>query len=290
MTDPRSARAGLLAAALAALLAACAGAPRGTAPASAAGPAPAARAADPWAALERPGWRLVWHDEFDGAALDAGKWTHDQGGLWANGELQFYTARPENVRLDGGQLVLEARAEEYFGNDYTSGRLQTKGKAAFVHGRIEARMQVPPGQGLWPAFWLLGADIDAVNWPGCGEIDVVEVIGREPARAHATVHGASFHGGGGIHAAYELPRGALSDAPHVYALEWEPGELRFYLDDVHYQTVRPGDLPRPDEWPFEKPFFLIVNLAVGGTWPGLPDATTPFPAQLRVDWVRVYQR
>jgi beta-glucanase (GH16 family) len=240
--------------------------------------------------LERPGWTLVWHDEFDGTALDPARWSYDQGGLWSNGELQFYTARPENVRVEGGHLVLEARDEEYFGNAYTSGRITTSGKASFTYGRIEARMMGPPGQGLWPAFWMLGDDVAKVNWPGCGEIDIVEVIGKEPGTAHATVHGASFHGVAGLTRSYALPAGALSDAEHVYAVEWEPGVIRWYLDDVQYQTVTPRDLPVPEHWPFQKPFFIILNLAVGGTWPGDPDASTPFPAQLRVDYVRVYQR
>lgn len=238
----------------------------------------------------RPSWKLVWHDEFDGDALDRTRWEYDQGGLWSNGELQFYTARPENVRVEGGHLVLEARAEEYFGSEYTSGRLKTLGKATFQYGRVEARMQVPAGQGLWPAFWLLGADFPTVGWPGCGELDVMETIGREPGRVHGTAHGASFHGAGGIQGTYALPHGALSDAEHVYAIEWEPGEVRWYVDDVQYHRVTPRDLPRPEAWPFDRPFFLIVNLAVGGTFPGDPDATTPFPARLRVDWVRVYQR
>jgi beta-glucanase (GH16 family) len=254
-------------------------------------PARSAPSVDRWASLERPGWKLVWHDEFDGTALDRSKWEYDQGGLWNNAELQFYTARPENVRVEDGHLVLEARAEDYFGNDYTSGRIRTLGKASFTYGRIEARMRIPAGQGLWPAFWLLGESFASkTGWPGCGEIDVVETIGREPGTVHGTVHGATFHGAGGIHRAYTLPRGAVSDEDHVFAVEWEPGELRWYLDDVRYHTVTPRDLPRPEDWPFDRPFFILVNLAVGGTWPGDPDATTRFPAQLRVDWVRVYQR
>jgi beta-glucanase (GH16 family) len=272
------------------LAAACASGPRPP-PASQPGPvASSPGAPDPEATLDRPGWTLAWHDEFDGPTLDGSRWVPDQGGLWPNGELQFYTARPENVRIEDGHLILEARAEEYFGNDYTSARLKTLGKASFRYGRIEARMQVPAGQGLWPAFWLLGETFPTEGWPGCGEIDVVEIIGREPARAHGTVHGSSFHGAAGISAAYTLPRGVFADAEHVFAVEWEPGEIRWYVDGTRYQTVTPRDLPRPEEWPFDRPFFLIVNLAVGGTWPGDPDATTPFPARLRVDWVRVYRR
>lgn len=261
-------------------------------PAAPAAPSPAAAPSTPdlWTGLERPGWKLVWHDEFDGTELDRAKWEYDQGGLWPNGELQFYTARPENVRVEDGHLVIEAREEDFFGNDFTSGRLKTAGKASFTYGRIEARMRVPAGQGLWPAFWMLGDTFRTVGWPGCGEIDVVEVIGREPATAHATVHGGSFHGAAGIHGARTLPSGALADAAHVFAVEWEPGVIRWYLDDVQYHQVTPKDLPDPGHWPFDRPFFLVVNLAVGGTWPGDPDGTTPFPAQLRVDHVRVYQR
>jgi beta-glucanase (GH16 family) len=264
--------------------------PTAAAPQPAAAEAPPAPAAPDPASPERPGWTLVWHDEFDGDALDPARWGYDQGGLWSNGELQFYTARKENVRVEGGHLVIEARKEEFGGNDFTSGRINTVGKASFTYGRMEARMQVPPGLGLWPAFWMLGDAIARVGWPGCGEIDVMEAIGKEPATVHATVHGASFHGVGGLTRAYRLPAGALSDAEHLYAVEWEPGEIRWYLDDVLYQTIRPKDLPVPAHWPFDEPFHLILNLAVGGTWPGDPDDTTPFPAQLRVDYVRVYQR
>jgi beta-glucanase (GH16 family) len=246
--------------------------------------------ADRWSRLERPGWELVWHDEFDGPAIDRSRWTFDQGGLWSNGELQFYTDRPANARSENGQLVLEARREEYGGNEFTSARLKTAGLAAFRYGRIEARMQVPAGQGLWPAFWMLGESFPRAAWPGCAEIDIVEVLGREPATAHATVHGARFHGAAGITGAYTLPRGSLADAPHVFAIEWEPGVIRWYVDDVLYHTVTPRDLPDPAEWPFDKPFFIILNLAVGGNWPGDPVASTPFPAQLRVDYVRVYGR
>ncbi len=274
------------AAAVATVLSCCAALP----PAGAPTPTAPAAAEDRWSRLERPGWELAWHDEFDGTAIDRTRWAFDQGGLWSNGELQFYTDRPANARVEGGQLVLEARREDYFGNDFTSARLKTAGLASFRYGRIEARMQVPAGQGLWPAFWMLGDDFTRVNWPGCGEIDIVEVIGREPGTAHATVHGARFRGAGGITRAYTLPRGALADAEHVYAIEWEPRVIRWYLDDVLYQTVTPEDLPVPAEWPFDKPFSIILNLAVGGIWPGDPDASTPFPAQLRVDWVRVYRR
>lgn len=250
----------------------------------------AAAPAEPRPAPEREGWELAWHDEFDGPGIDRTKWTFDQGGLWRNGEQQFYTDRPANARVEGGRLIVEARREDFFGNDFTSARLKTHGLASFLYGRIEARMQVPAGQGLWPAFWMLGDGFPKVNWPGCGEIDVVEVIGREPSVAHATAHGARFHGGAGLTRAYTYPGGALADAEHVFAVEWEPGVIRWYLDDVLYHTITPADLPDPAGWPFDKPFFLIVNLAVGGAWPGDPDATTSFPAQLRVDYVRVYRR
>lgn len=267
--------------ALAAVALSCSTVSRGAAPVG---------AGDRWSRLERPGWELAWHDEFDGPALDRSRWAFDQGGVWSNGEEQFYTDRPENARIEKGKLILEARREDYFGNDYTSARVTTRGLASFRYGRIEARMRVPAGPGLWPAFWMLGEDVDKVRWPGCGEIDIVEAIGREPARAYGTVHGARFHGVGAISAAYTLPSGILADADHVYAVEWEPGVVRWYVDDALYRTVTPKDLPVASEWPFEKPFFLILNLAVGGSWPGPPEASTQFPAQLEVDWVRVYRR
>ena len=236
-----------------------------------------------------PVWQLVWHDEFDGTSLDATKWVRETGGGgWGNAELEFYTDRPENAHIDAGYLVIAARRETFGNRDYTSARLKTQGFGAWQYGRIEARIQIPRGQGLWPAFWLLGDNIPSAGWPTCGEIDIMENIGKEPGRIHGTVHGPGYSGAGGISSAYDLPAGAFADTFHVYAIEWEPAAIRWYVDDALYKTVTPRDLP--GRWVYDHPFFVILNVAVGGYWPGSPDATTVFPQTMRVDYVRVYER
>lgn len=236
-------------------------------------------------------WLLVWSDEFDGDSINAENWTYDIGGTgWGNAELQYYTDRPENARLEDGELVIEARWEEerIQGREYTSARLKTQGLQTWTYGRIEARMQIPTGQGIWPAFWMLGEDITTVSWPGCGEIDIMENIGSEPKIVHGTVHGPGYSGANGVGNAYPHPEGAaFADDFHVYAIEWEPEEIRWYVDDEHYGTVTIDDVP--GEWVYDHPFFIILNVAVGGRWPGYPDETTVFPQQLRIDYVRVYE-
>lgn len=235
------------------------------------------------------GWTLSWSDEFDGAALDRSKWTFDIGGHgWGNAELQYYTDRPDNVRVAGGQLVIEARREAYGGKAYTSARIKTAGLMEQMHGRFEARIKVARGQGIWPAFWMLGADIGKIGWPRAGEIDIMENIGKEPAIVHGTVHGPGYSGEHAFGAPSRLERGAYADDFHVFAVEWEPGEIRWYRDGIHYHTARP-DLVKGD-WVFERPFFVLLNLAVGGHWPGNPDGTTVLPQRMLVDWVRVYRR
>lgn len=244
-----------------------------------------------------PAWRLVWADEFDqpdGSAPDPAKWVYDLGGGgWGNNELQTYTDRRENSRLEGGRLILEARKERFTGadgrpRDYTSARLKTQGRAAWTYGRFEARMQIPRGQGLWPAFWMLGAAVDSVGWPACGEIDIMENIGREPSVVHGTVHGPGYSGAGGIGGRYELPGQALADDFHLYAIEWEPNRIRWLFDNHVYFTLTPAQLPPGRTWVFDRPHFLLLNVAVGGNWPGNPDVTTVFPQRLVVDYVRVY--
>ena len=236
-------------------------------------------------------WLLVWSDEFDGDSINAENWTYDIGGTgWGNAELQYYTDRPENARLEDGELVIEARWEEerIQGREYTSARLKTEGLQTWTYGRIEARMQIPTGQGIWPAFWMLGEDITTVSWPGCGEIDIMENIGSEPKIVHGTVHGPGYSGANGVGNSYPHPEGAaFADDFHVYAVEWEPEEIRWYVDDEHYGTVTVDDVP--GEWVYDHPFFIILNVAVGGFWPGYPDETTVFPQQLRIDYVRVYE-
>jgi beta-glucanase (GH16 family) len=237
----------------------------------------------------RAGWVLDWNDEFEGNKLDHGRWAEEVGGHgFGNHELQFYTSRPENLRLSNGNLVIEARREAWEGNNYTSARIRTAGLKERVYGRYEARIQIPRGQGIWPAFWLLGADIESRGWPRCGEIDIMENIGKEPATVHGTIHGPGFSGDKGFGAPNSLESGAFADGFHVYAVEWEPREIRWYRDDILYHVARP-DLVK-GEWVFEHPFFVILNLAVGGDWPGNPDASTTFPQRMLVDYVRVYRR
>jgi beta-glucanase (GH16 family) len=256
---------------------------------------PATPAAD---ASARPGWRLVWSDEFEGpagAAPDPGKWQHDVGGGgWGNRELEFHTARRENSALDGqGHLAITARREAYMGREYTSARMNTAGKFEQAYGRFEARIQLPAGAGIWPAFWMLGANIAQAPWPACGEIDIMELSGREPAVSHGSLHGPGYSGGNPLTRSYRLPDGATFPADfHLFAVEWEEGAIRFYVDEQLFQTRTPADLAGQagKTWVFDHPFFLILNVAVGGTFPGPPDDSTPFPQTMLVDYVRVYAR
>lgn len=245
-------------------------------------------------------WSLAWSDEFDGPSgspVDSAKWSFDIGGSgWGNNELETYTSRTANSHLDGGRLVIKALKETFTGPDgitrnFTSARLLTKNKFSQAFGRFEARIKIPFGQGIWPAFWMLGDNIDTAHWPNCGEIDIMENIGKEPSIVHGTVHGPGYSGGSGVTAAYTLPGGQkFSDDFHTFAVEWEPNVMRFYVDGLLYKTRTPADLPAGTSWVFDHPFFIILNVAVGGGWPGNPDATTVFPQQMLVDYVRVYQR
>jgi beta-glucanase (GH16 family) len=249
-------------------------------------------------------WKRVWGDEFGGprgGAVDAGKWVVETGGEgWGNNELEYYTLGADNAATDGeGHLVINAVREEpspkyrcwYGPCRYTSARLKTRGKFEQAYGRFEARLKIPRGQGVWPAFWLLGADIDTAHWPHCGEIDIMENIGREPSLVHGTIHGPGYSGDKGLGASYALPGGAaFADDYHLYAVEWEPKEIRWYVDNRLYETKRPSDLPPGAKWVYDHPFFIILNLAIGGKWPGDPDSTTAFPQRMSVDYVRVYRR
>ncbi len=249
-------------------------------------------------------WRLAWSDEFNGAknnGIDPAKWSAQTGGNgWGNQELEYYTDRPANVYLNGrGSLVIKAVRETlppefncWYGTcQYTSARLFTKKKFTQAYGRFEARIKLPFGQGIWPAFWLLGDNIDAVGWPACGEIDIMENIGREPAIVHGTLHGPGYSGDKGIGALFTLPRARrVADDYHRFAIEWEPNVIRWYVDGKLYETKTPADLPAGTKWVYDHPFFIILNLAIGGAWPGKPDATTIFPQTMLVDYVRVYRR
>ncbi len=245
----------------------------------------------PTAEWERSGWEIVWHDEFEEPALNLEKWTFDIGGNgWGNQELQAYTNRPENVRVEDGMLVIEARHEEELirGREYSSARLKTQGLHAWQYGRIEARLKLPYGQGIWPAFWMLGDNLYQKGWPAAGEIDIMEFIGREPDHIYATVHAPGYSGGDGAGSSITVPADSLRNDFHVYAIEWEENEIRWYFDDRQYFKLTHTDVP--DEWIFDHPFFIILNLAVGGRWPGYPDDTTVFPQFLYVDYVRVYEK
>jgi beta-glucanase (GH16 family) len=231
----------------------------------------------------------VWHDEFDGPALDTTKWVRETGGDgWGNAELQFYTHDRENARLESGHLVVTARREQGGGREYTSARLKTEGLGSWQYARVEARIQIPRGQGVWPAFWMLGDNCARVGWPDCGEIDIMENIGKQPKVVHGTVHGPGYSGAQGVSTPFELSTGAFADAFHIYAIEWEAEAIRWYVDDTPYKTVTPRDLP--GRWVYDHPFFIILNVAVGGHWPGSPDETTVFPQTMRVDYVRVYEK
>ncbi len=247
-----------------------------------------------------PVWKLVWSDEFNapnGSPVDSSKWVSETGGGgWGNDELEYYTTRLDNASQRDGNLVIKVLQEKYTGadgvtRDYTSARLKTLGKFSQTYGRFEARIKIPRGQGIWPAFWMLGDDIDKPGWPACGEIDIMENIGKEPALVHGTIHGPGYSGEHGIGAPYALPgEQRFGDDFHVFAVEWETNAIRFYVDDHQYATRAPADLPQGAKWVYDHPFFLLLNVAVGGGWPGNPDASTVLPQIMLVDYVRVYDR
>jgi len=236
-------------------------------------------------------WILIWQDEFTGAAgdrPDSLKWTYDIGTNWGNAQLEYDTDRTENVSLDGeGNLAIVARKESYLGSAYTSARIVTRGLFEPTYGRFEARIKLPWGQGIWPAFWLLGADIDSVGWPQCGEIDIMEYRGQEPSIIHGTTHGPVYYGNNGITMSYELFNSRFDLDFHLFAIEWGPDYIDWYVDDVFYHSVTPVDLT--GEWVFDHPFYIILNLAVGGNYVGPPNQNTVFPQSMLVDYVRVYE-
>lgn len=253
-------------------------------------------------AAQRPsssGWELVWHDEFEGERIDHDSWNVVVMPDPFNEELQYYPDRADdapgaNAWIDDGLLIIEARREEFEHRHYTSARINTKGKREFLYGRFEARIRLPAEVGMWPAFWMLGGNIDEVGWPACGEIDIMEGKGRLPSWTSGALHRGPEPDSNVITAAeYELPTGDFHREWHVFAVEWEPGQIRWYVDDVRFQTVdKPVDVA-PAYWPFDRgqPFFLILNLAVGGWFdtPYLPPDDME-PQRLLVDYVRVYRQ
>jgi beta-glucanase (GH16 family) len=256
----------------------------------------AAVAASPQSPAPSPAaWKLIWSDDFNGpanSAPDASKWVHDLGhggDGWGNHELEAYSNSIENVHQDGqGHLVIRA-LKDASGN-YISGRLKTLGKFSATYGKMEARIKLPHGQGIWPAFWAMGADIQKVGWPDCGEIDIMENIGKEPGIQHASLHGPGYSDGHSLTGPYKLPAGEnLSDDFHVYAVVRTKDTAEFLFDGHSYFKASLSSLPKGAQWTFNKPFFMLLNVAVGGDWPGPPDRSTVFPQDMLIDYVRVYE-
>jgi beta-glucanase (GH16 family) len=267
-------------------------------------PAPAASGANATSVSPPPGMALVWADEFDdpaGTRPDPARWTYALGdgtadGVqgWGNEELEWYTDDASNAAQDGmGNLVITAREAPagltcYYGPcRYTSARLLTRGLYEVRYGRVEARIRVPAGAGLWPAFWMLGTDIDTVGWPRSGEIDVMENVGRQPRLLYGTLHGPGYSGSQGYGGTLLMDQ-PLADDFHVYAIDWSPGRISWTVDGIPYHEATPADVA-PNDWVYDHPFFLLLNLAVGGQFGGAVSTTTPFPAEMVIDHVRVYQ-
>ncbi len=241
-------------------------------------------------------WQLIWSDEFDGAAgatLDQSKWNFEIGrgqNGWGNNELQYYTDRTENAALDGeGNLIITAREESFDGANYTSSRITTQDKLEITYGRIEARIKTPFGQGLWPAFWLLGTPNGDEIWPQIGEIDVMELRGQQPTKIASTVHGPGYSAGNGISGDYNLTNSRFDTEFHVFAAEWFTDKIDFYVDGFLHHTVTKEQIENAgNEWVYNDPFFLILNVAVGGNYVGSPNQATRFPQSMTIDYVRVY--
>ncbi len=244
---------------------------------------------------------LVMSEEFnvDGAP-DSNLWSYNIGtgsNGWGNNELQYYTDRPQNIKVENGVLKITARREQYMGSSYTSARIISKGKYEKKYGRIEARIKLPRGKGLWPAFWMLGSNIqtapespdnpNTVPWPYCGEIDIMEYLGNSPTKIFGTVHGPGYSAGESISKNFFLSNSRFDTDFHIFGIEWDENRVNFYVDDMLYHSVTPEDVP--GEWVFNQSFYMILNVAVGGNLPGAPNGETPFPQEMLVDYIRVYE-
>lgn len=236
------------------------------------------------------GYTLAWSDEFDGNAVNTSNWTYEQGGNgWGNNELENYTDRRQNSFVSNGNLIIEARRETVGSNDYTSARMVTKNKKVFKYGRIDIRAKLPKTQGIWPALWMLGNNIDAVGWPACGEIDIMELLGQEPSKMYTTLHygsSAATHQSYGTN--YSLTGETFDEKFHVFSVDWKEDSVKMYVDDNQVFACNKSVVGVP--YPFNDDFFFIFNIAVGGNWPGSPDGTTAFPQRMFVDYVRVFQK
>jgi beta-glucanase (GH16 family) len=240
-----------------------------------------------------PGYKLVWDNEFSSHQLNTNYWTAEKGngnGGWGNNELEYYRNSPHNVFVSDGNLIIEARQESYGGYDYTSARIKTQDKFSFQYGRVDIRAKLPKGKGIWPALWMLGSNINSAGWPACGEIDIMELIGSQPATVYGTLHWASKSGSNDQKGApYKLSYGDFSQQFHVFSMLWKQDTVELFVDDNHYLTVTKTDVGTAN-YPFNSNQFFIFNVAVGGNWPGSPDATTKFPQRMFVDYVRVFQQ
>lgn len=241
------------------------------------------------AATSYVGKTKVWSEEFNGNSINTSIWSFDTGDSgWGNNEWQNYTTSTNNAFVSNGLLAIEARVESLNPTKYSSARLKSIGKKSFTYGRIDIRAKLPSGKGIWPALWMLGENITSLSWPACGEIDIMELLGHEPNKSYGTAHwgtkgGPSTHLGGN----HTLTKGNYSDQFHVFSIDWTSEKIDFLLDDIRYFTVYKTQVN--GDYPFNKPFFFILNVAVGGNWPGYPDYTTVFPQRMLVDYIRVYQ-
>jgi beta-glucanase (GH16 family) len=246
--------------------------------------------------LEQRNYQLVWSDDFNGSAgesPDSTKWQFDIGtgpnnDGWGNAELEYYTSRPVNASLDSsGNLAITAKSELYAGSGFTSARIKTKGLFDQSYGRFEARIKAPWGPGIWPAFWLLGSNIDSVAWPQCGEIDILELRGQKPNIIAGTLHGPGYSGGAAISKSFAFENARFDTDFHLFAVEWGKDYIDLFVDNTLYQQLTPDDVT--GDWVFDHPFFIILNVAVGGNYVGFPSSQTPFPQTMLVDYVKVYK-
>ncbi|MBK8079754.1 MAG: glycoside hydrolase family 16 protein [Saprospiraceae bacterium] len=245
--------------------------------------------------LENRNWTLTWSDEFEGEkdqAPDPTKWTYDLGtgqNGWGNNEYQTYTQRPENVGLDGdGYLVITALNQPFGGANFSSARIKTQGLFTQKYGRFEARIKSPYGPGIWPAFWMLGENINEVSWPQCGEIDIMELRGQAPSTMYGTLHGPGYSGGNAVSKNYSLTNARFDNDFYLYAVEWDENKIDFFVNNYLYGRITKEDVP--GEWVYDQPFYMILNVAVGGNFVGFPTSQTPFPQQMVIDFVKVYQK
>jgi beta-glucanase (GH16 family) len=236
------------------------------------------------------GYTLVWSDEFDSNQINQNNWSFETGNNngWGNSELEYYTNSTNNAFVSQGNLIIEARQESNGGFAYTSARMKTENNQSFAYGRMDIRAMLPKGQGIWPALWMLGNNINTVNWPTCGEIDMMELLGQQPNKVYGTIHwGVNASSQQSIGTSYVLNSGSFDQQFHVYSLIWRQDSLNMYIDDQQFLGVPRNQVTSP--YPFDKAFFFIFNIAVGGNWPGSPDGTTVFPQRMIVDYIRVFQ-